>query len=165
MPLHFPSNFQVAVTEHVPFGLFPVGVRFFSQAEDGIRDGTVTGVQTCALPILRTGEPYVRKRGGRSDAAGFRGGAEEGDAQFGLVRTRGREGVRDGDFARGEEERAGGDRAAANESGGEGFHVQRGDAAAGGKLWRGDGGRARGGGIRRAAGESASGFAGNEKQP
>src|SRR5689334_23753767 len=28
---------------------FPVV--FFFQAEDGIRDGTVTGVQTCALPI------------------------------------------------------------------------------------------------------------------
>src|SRR2546430_3819683 len=27
---------------------------FFFQAEDGIRDLTVTGVQTCALPILRT---------------------------------------------------------------------------------------------------------------
>src|SRR5256886_8064181 len=26
--------------------------RFFFQAEDGIRDLTVTGVQTCALPIL-----------------------------------------------------------------------------------------------------------------
>src|SRR5690348_17505494 len=25
---------------------------FFFQAEDGIRDGRVTGVQTCALPIL-----------------------------------------------------------------------------------------------------------------
>src|SRR5689334_24957900 len=29
---------------------------FFFQAEDGIRDGTVTGVQTCALPILGTRE-------------------------------------------------------------------------------------------------------------
>src|SRR6267143_2639993 len=29
------------------------GVFFFFQAEDGIRDGTVTGVQTCALPISR----------------------------------------------------------------------------------------------------------------
>src|SRR5689334_9466438 len=30
---------------------------FFFQAEDGIRDGTVTGVQTCALPIFPpTGE-------------------------------------------------------------------------------------------------------------
>src|SRR5438876_11185456 len=27
------------------------GVFFFFQAEDGIRDGRVTGVQTCALPI------------------------------------------------------------------------------------------------------------------
>src|SRR5437763_16906166 len=26
---------------------------FFFQAEDGIRDTSVTGVQTCALPILR----------------------------------------------------------------------------------------------------------------
>src|SRR5438128_8645830 len=29
-------------------------VFFFFQAEDGIRDATVTGVQTCALPILRS---------------------------------------------------------------------------------------------------------------
>src|SRR2546430_3326315 len=28
---------------------------FFFQAEDGIRDLTVTGVQTCALPISRVG--------------------------------------------------------------------------------------------------------------
>src|SRR5690348_18014731 len=27
-------------------------ITFFFQAEDGIRDGRVTGVQTCALPIL-----------------------------------------------------------------------------------------------------------------
>src|SRR5439155_9246220 len=27
---------------------------FFFQAEDGIRDGHVTGVQTCALPIFRS---------------------------------------------------------------------------------------------------------------
>ena len=27
---------------------------FFFQAEDGIRDDLVTGVQTCALPISRT---------------------------------------------------------------------------------------------------------------
>src|SRR2546430_9594247 len=30
-----------------------VGTFFFCQAEDGIRDLTVTGVQTCALPIYR----------------------------------------------------------------------------------------------------------------
>src|SRR6266702_3103892 len=29
---------------------------FFFQAEDGIRDGHVTGVQTCALPIFEEGE-------------------------------------------------------------------------------------------------------------
>src|SRR5256886_6636304 len=38
---------------------------FFFQAEDGIRDLTVTGVQTCALPIYSTalaisGEPLTR---------------------------------------------------------------------------------------------------------
>src|SRR5207253_7923537 len=31
-----------------------LGSLFFFQAEDGIRDGHVTGVQTCALPILIT---------------------------------------------------------------------------------------------------------------
>src|SRR4051794_41314878 len=30
-------------------------VFFFFQAEDGIRDGRVTGVQTCALPIFGLG--------------------------------------------------------------------------------------------------------------
>src|SRR2546430_8448467 len=34
-----------------------MGCFFFFQAEDGIRDLTVTGVQTCALPIWR--EPLV----------------------------------------------------------------------------------------------------------
>src|SRR6267154_3344893 len=34
---------------------------FFFQAEDGIRDGRVTGVQTCALPIFRR----WRRQGGR----------------------------------------------------------------------------------------------------
>src|SRR5689334_13257627 len=34
---------------------------FFFQAEDGIRDGTVTGVQTCALPIW-TLEDRVEER-------------------------------------------------------------------------------------------------------
>src|SRR2546430_6434856 len=36
------------------------GLFFFFQAEDGIRDLTVTGVQTCALPILVAGvEPIA----------------------------------------------------------------------------------------------------------
>src|SRR5215510_7479934 len=36
-------------------------VFFFFQAEDGIRDGHVTGVQTCALPISR--QQRARKQG------------------------------------------------------------------------------------------------------
>src|SRR3989442_10298082 len=31
----------------------PMGLFFFFQAEDGIRDADVTGVQTCALPISK----------------------------------------------------------------------------------------------------------------
>src|SRR5690625_7603139 len=34
---------------------------FFFQAEDGIRDGHVTGVQTCALPILKAIEETLEK--------------------------------------------------------------------------------------------------------
>src|SRR5207245_4500526 len=35
---------------------------FFFQAEDGIRDATVTGVQTCALPILCLRTAYCMSR-------------------------------------------------------------------------------------------------------
>src|SRR2546430_7076745 len=45
---------------------------FFFQAEDGIRDLTVTGVQTCALPILGD------RAGGLSLARGPGAGAGEG---------------------------------------------------------------------------------------
>src|SRR2546426_5826801 len=34
-------------------------ILFFFQAEDGIRDYKVTGVQTCALPILERGRRYA----------------------------------------------------------------------------------------------------------
>src|SRR5207253_4021031 len=40
---------------------------FFFQAEDGIRDGHVTGVQTCALPIWA---PLCRVRSGRTGPRG-----------------------------------------------------------------------------------------------
>ena len=33
---------------------------FFFQAEDGIRDIGVTGVQTCALPIYRSGWQMIK---------------------------------------------------------------------------------------------------------
>src|SRR5437870_10243929 len=41
---------------------------FFFQAEDGIRDGHVTGVQTCALPIFPPARPapVARRRAWRS---------------------------------------------------------------------------------------------------
>src|SRR5256886_5226810 len=34
-------------------------ILFFFQAEDGIRDLTVTGVQTCALPIFMPAPPRI----------------------------------------------------------------------------------------------------------
>src|SRR5436309_10301408 len=39
---------------HSPAGPSGLEYFFFFQAEDGIRDFHVTGVQTCALPILRS---------------------------------------------------------------------------------------------------------------
>src|SRR5256885_4681295 len=50
---------------------------FFFQAEDGIRDYKVTGVQTCALPICRRRRRGRRRRAGRPrrPAAGGRAGA------------------------------------------------------------------------------------------
>src|SRR5207247_7289154 len=57
---------------------------FFFQAEDGIRDPLVTGVQTCALPILGVpegagsvtpGNPARRPVGARSLARAARGAA------------------------------------------------------------------------------------------
>src|SRR5262249_59525383 len=38
-------------------GSVSLRVVFFFQAEDGIRDWSVTGVQTCALPIFLAGWP------------------------------------------------------------------------------------------------------------
>src|SRR5204863_3629704 len=48
--LRIPTLVSVVCLSPVPFYLF---FFFFFQAEDGIRDLYVTGVQTCALPILR----------------------------------------------------------------------------------------------------------------
>src|SRR5207245_4164681 len=47
---------------------------FFFQAEDGIRDATVTGVQTCALPIYTRREKHClgnRVRDEDDSRAGF----------------------------------------------------------------------------------------------
>src|SRR2546430_5359563 len=66
-------------------------VCFFFQAEDGIRDLTVTGVQTCALPIsardlrppgreaARDVQPHPRLRAGGLPVPGLRGDDPEGD--------------------------------------------------------------------------------------
>src|SRR5260221_4775963 len=39
--------------------LFPYTTLFRSQAEDGIRDHCVTGVQTCALPIMNSSHTVI----------------------------------------------------------------------------------------------------------
>src|SRR5207248_7796501 len=54
---------------------------FFFQAEDGIRDRTVTGVQTCALPIFGAIGSSSRARA-RSD------GADERHSQLFCARRR-----------------------------------------------------------------------------
>src|SRR5690554_758729 len=54
---------------------------FFFQAEDGIRDADVTGVQTCALPILVLANQFCgSRRGGSSDI-----GNEVSDAKIHFV--------------------------------------------------------------------------------
>src|SRR2546429_3763507 len=74
-------------------------VFFFFQAEDGIRDVAVTGVQTCALPISVARSEYgfwsaVRFVGGRGQfwcrpsGVGFRlGSSQPGDCRDAARRT------------------------------------------------------------------------------
>src|SRR5207302_6694002 len=89
---------------------------FFFQAEDGIRDFHVTGVQTCALPILhdvrragrRTGDPYRRRTCRRRHAASAPAGVL-GSARIAmrlLHAGHAADGVRDAE-ARSEERRVG----------------------------------------------------------
>src|SRR3989337_648646 len=65
---------------------------FFFQAEDGIRDATVTGVQTCALPIwLRRCASRGLSRPFRvasSEGLRFNGGRPTRSACFGRVHRR-----------------------------------------------------------------------------
>src|SRR3712207_8909822 len=51
-------------------GFTHVDVFFFFQAEDGIRDIGVTGVQTCALPICFREDPFYAVRCYRSEGGG-----------------------------------------------------------------------------------------------
>src|SRR5205823_9839089 len=55
--------------------------RFFFQAEDGIRDKLVTGVQTCALPISGT-DPTAVRTDDRRPASRRRRGAGSLRARF-----------------------------------------------------------------------------------
>src|SRR5256885_12126955 len=51
-------------------GLLPIrgiAFSFFFQAEDGIRDYKVTGVQTCALPIYVPGHSILFREAANSD--------------------------------------------------------------------------------------------------
>src|SRR2546421_5556469 len=84
---------------------------FFFQAEDGIRDLIVTGVQTCALPILLF---YGQKRGRQSvhkiTQQGFQI-AQQGlqkcaDDEFDTIEQE-RKRIRTGMFCRSEERRVG----------------------------------------------------------
>src|SRR5256886_11362819 len=68
----------------VKYGNLMWMIFFFFQAEDGIRDLTVTGVQTCALPIsrLRRGHESLRARrwDAHREALGVDGVADRIDA-------------------------------------------------------------------------------------
>src|SRR5256885_6183282 len=59
---------------------------FFFQAEDGIRDYKVTGVQTCALPIFRRLVPADDGIRGRRAAHPEAGEARDGRRQGGAAR-------------------------------------------------------------------------------
>src|SRR5438105_12148847 len=49
------SRLIITITSLIRCLMNIISTFFFFQAEDGIRDPLVTGVQTCALPISRTG--------------------------------------------------------------------------------------------------------------
>src|SRR6185436_15566587 len=67
-------------------------VFFFFQAEDGIRDDLVTGVQTCALPISepRRGTPELRDRPGDGHGRRRRNAVVQGSAERPADPRRGR---------------------------------------------------------------------------
>src|SRR2546430_13178083 len=58
-PLHIGASKQKTFFKN---SMMSSALFFFFQAEDGIRDLTVTGVQTCALPICRNGARDFRRR-------------------------------------------------------------------------------------------------------
>src|SRR6266487_6316206 len=59
-----------------------LGSFFFFQAEDGIRDGRVTGVQTCALPICKD---LLRRHSLASGPGGCKSCRVESGTQIGQI--------------------------------------------------------------------------------
>src|SRR6267154_5959150 len=60
---------RTSVTSSCCAGHTPTPHSFFFHAEDGIRDGRVTGVQTCALPISSADGPPGSRGGVRLELA------------------------------------------------------------------------------------------------
>src|SRR6266508_5275746 len=65
-------------------------VFFFFQAEDGIRDGHVTGVQTCALPICCRDHPFDVEQEGHSTRHPEKNGGPGGRSEERRVGKEGR---------------------------------------------------------------------------
>src|SRR2546430_5419102 len=100
------SNLFVLCRTRADYFLF-----FFFQAEDGIRDLTVTGVQTCALPICSSSTSCSAPRGSGSSPGSSSpyddGLAPEDHAQAAGARGARGCGVRDRSLGRSEERRVG----------------------------------------------------------
>src|SRR5206468_5538064 len=89
---------------------------FFFQAEDGIRDLIVTGVQTCALPICNGIDALANPHTERGDAVADSAPAHLPDERGEDARARAAERVAEGDRAA--------------------VHVQRSEERRVGKEWR-----------------------------
>src|SRR5256885_9487027 len=75
-------------------GVFSMLSFFFFQAEDGIRDYKVTGVQTCALPISAgDGGDLARRRRVKELAGDLPAGQGEGDRAVGFRRVQAGDGA------------------------------------------------------------------------
>src|SRR3712207_8924164 len=80
---------------------------FFFQAEDGIRDIGVTGVQTCALPIFRSDMILMPLTFDSLDEARAYVAKRDGEVRIVLVTDEGDREVVSSDKARSEERRVG----------------------------------------------------------
>src|SRR2546425_3982057 len=63
------SSYVTSVSDFILFLLFFFFFFFFFQAEDGIRDKLVTGVQTCALPISMSAISFSERPDGGAPCA------------------------------------------------------------------------------------------------